>query len=1338
VTHPQAIGEPEAEVARLRGGFNDLVSVVALSAAWAGRDAAEIGRMLGEALVALLRLDFALVELAPDEGVEQAFACLAGGSGSGDALALAQDIRRVCGGVPSAWPDAVRGELDGGEVSLVVLPLGAGGIVAAAAARPGFPDDVERLLLNVARNQALLALQDAQRRSEEHLRASELSATALIEGIPGLVAILGPDGRVERVNGRIVAYCGQSLDELRDWGTNGTVHPEDMPHVAAIFGSSIASGTPYDIEQRLRRFDGAYRWFRNQGSPLRDEAGTIVAWHVLLTDIDDRKRAEDSLRASERELRQQVETFPQMLWSATADGNIDYCNERLLDYSGLAAERVRNGGWVELLHPDDRAPTAAVWMRCIATGEPYSVEVRHYHRADRSHRWNLVMALPLRDGEGRIVKWYGSCVDIHDLKRAEQAVKASERHLAQIIDTIPANVWSTDAEGGADFYNRHYLQYLGLPIEELRGSNWASVVHPDDLARQLSAWRQALQSGRPFESQTRVRRSDGTYRWFLHRASALEDADGRTRWFGISIDIEDMKRAEERLRQSELDLRRQTETIPQNLFGADASGSVNYLNTQMREWFGRAEETIMAEEWVHLVHPDDRDATVAAWMGTVAAGTPYRHEVRFIDRNGEYRWCEVRARPLRDTDGTITAWYGVVNDIHDRKLAEDALKASEQNLRLTIDTIPALAWSARADGTADFFSRQYLDYAGRTPDDVRDWRWVDLVHPDDLPTIAGTWEDCRQAGVGAEVEARLRRHDGTYRWFLFQTNPLRDESGEVVKWYGVNTDIEDAKRAALLLADERTLLELIASGRPLLEVLGRLCRVVEAALPGVVCEIRTIEATGTVFEHVVAPSLPAGFAEALTRSPLQADASPCDLAVSANAAVAVEDIEGDPRWAGAPAAASLAQHGLRSVLAGPITSRAGRILGCLGIYRRDGAEPPPGQQDVFDRSVQIASIAIERWRAEDDLRRSRFLLETSERLSETGSFSWDLVNDKLVWSEGMHRIWEVDGAMELCPPNLMPTVHPEDRGLVESKIARIFSGENIPENEERIVMPDGRVKWLATSTLLFNHEDGRRECVGVAQDITRRRAAEDALDRLRSDLAHVTRVTSLGELTASIAHEVNQPLAGIITNASTGLRMLTADPPDVEGAIRTAQRTLRDGNRASQVIQRLRGLFRKQDFSPEPFDLVEAGQEVLAICAHDLQRRRIALATDFGPALPPVFGDRIQLQQVILNLILNAADALAAVEQASRRIFVATGREDAAFARFTVRDTGAGIAADDVAKIFDAFFTTKANGMGVGLSVSSSILDRHGGRLWVAPTEGPGTTFAFTVPFASDAGGPQS
>ena len=297
------------------------------------------------------------------------------------------------------------------------------------------------------------------------------------------------------------------------------------------------------------------------------------------------------------------------------------------------------------------------------------------------------------------------------------------------------------------------------------------------------------------------------------------------------------------------------------------------------------------------------------------------------------------------------------------------------------------------------------------------------------------------------------------------------------------------------------------------------------------------------------------------------------------------------------------------------------------------------------------------------------------------------------------------------------------------------SGE-LGETEARLRRHDGAYRSFLLRANPLRDENGHIvKWYGINTDIedrkraeTEGKAAEEALNRVRTELAHVARVTSLSTLTASIAHEVNQPLSGIVTNASTCLRMLDASPPDLDGARETARRTIRDGNRAADVISRLRALFSRKDVTPEPLDLNEATREVIALSWGELQRHRILLQSQLADDLPLITGDRIQLQQVILNLLRNALDAMAGVHDRPRRLLIQSGWDGEDRVRLTVRDSGVGLDRQGIDKLFDAFYTTKSGGMGIGLSVSRSIVERHRGRLWVEPNDGPGATFAFSLP----------
>jgi PAS domain S-box-containing protein len=736
-----------------------------------------------------------------------------------------------------------------------------------------------------------------------------------------------------------------------------------------------------------------------------------------------------------------------------------------------------------------------------------------------------------------------------------------EIDLDRVLDALPAMVWTALPDGRIDYVSRRWADYAGIGPDAAHGWGWQAAVNPDDLPQLLERWRSILASGKPGEMEARLRRFDGQYRWFrLHGSPMSDDAGRPLKWYGMNTDIEDQKRAEEALLASGREVRLVVDSIPGGIEVLSPSGEVEAVNEHVASYFGKTAEELTRNGIAGLVHPEDLQNVRDTALRSTTTGEPYDAEQRFVGADGKYRWFHVRGLPLRDANGRIVRWYALHIDIDDQKRAEEALRESERNLKLIIDTIPALAWSARPDGSAEFFNQHYLDYVGLSAEQAQGWGWTVAVHPDDMNGLAAAWQAALASGTSGEAEARMRRLDGEFRWFLFRVDPLRDETGTIAKWYGVNTDIEDRKRA----------------------------------------------------EH--------------------------------------------------------------------------------------------------------------------ELRRSEAFLADAQRLSRTGSFSWLVATEEVKWSDETYRIYEFDPAIPVTFDLIRTRVHPDNLPPLQEVMAQARREGGDFDYETRLLMPDQSVRYLRVVAHSDRNKDGELELRGAVQDVTERRLADEALSKLRSELAHVTRVTSLGAMTASIAHEVNQPLSGIITNASTCLRMLAADPPNIEGAQETARRTIRDGNRAADVITRLRTLFSKRSATIEPVDLNEAVREVIALSWVDLQRSRVVLRMELADGLARVGGDRVQLQQVIMNLLRNAADAMSGIDDRPRQLVVRTEPGEDDHVRLSVRDTGVGFAPDGAERLFEAFYTTKSEGMGMGLSVSRSIIERHNGRLWAQANDGPGATFSFSIP----------
>ncbi len=616
------------------------------------------------------------------------------------------------------------------------------------------------------------------------------------------------------------------------------------------------------------------------------------------------------------------------------------------------------------------------------------------------------------------------------------------------------------------------------------------------------------------------------------------------------------------LRRSEERYRVVVETASDAVISMDDRGVVILANAAVKTVFGYEAAELIGKPLTVLMPgalATRHEAGYKSYLKTGERRVNW-HGAEFIAvrANGEEFPVEVSFGEMTADDQKI--FTGFIRDVSEKKRAEKALLASEENLSLIINTMPVLAWSAQPDGMVDFFNRRWLDYTGLSPLQAQDWGWLQVIHPDDLIRMTTYWQSIISAGESGEVEARLRRFDSSYRWFLFRASPLRDESAAIVKWYGTSTDIDDRKHAEEAVRER---------------------------------ELNLRQITETIPEML---------------------------------------------WSATPD--------------GTIDYCNGRLLDYTGFH----AEEVMG-----------------------------------------------------------------DGWMRL--------IHPDDVDpTVQAWGTSVKTG--IPYRVETRIFhaADKTYRWCVASALPLLDEDVRAiKWHGTVVDMHDWKKAQEEIRHAQAELANMTRVTTLGQLTASIAHEVNQPLSGIITNANTCLRMLSADPPNVDGARETARRTIRDGNRAADVIARLRTLFSKREIVAELVDLNEAAQEVIALLLSEVQRNGAIVHSEFADHPPIVKGDRIQLQQVILNLVRNASDAMSSTEDRPRRLLIRTELVDENVC-VRVQDSGTGFDPAIADRLFESFYTTKPDGMGIGLSVSRSIIEAHGGRLWATANDGPGATFAFSIP----------
>ena len=834
----EAYIEHPDDIERLQRCMSELTGLLRV-----GGDLSQVAHGVLDALRTMLRADFVYLRLnGPENKPRTEMARIASSFEPQEPREIGAALDRSLGDDATKWPASAQIRVSDSTLSVVPARLGLRGeigVMVAGSRQLDFPGQTDSLLLSIAANQAAVAfvqqthvVERGPAKSAAH--ESEVDARLIVGRIPGIVFfIMTPSGELEVVGSQLIKYFGKTLEQLKHWSTDDTVHPEDRPRVNEVFARAIALGERYEFEARFRRADGVYHWFQCRGRPHRDETGRIARWYCVGIDVDERKRAEEALRTeiaerqraegalreSERELRSVVDGIPGFVAILAPNGYIETVNRRILEYCGFSIEELRKWATNGTIHHEDVPHVAETLNRSIASGVPYEIEHR-MRRHDGAYLWLRNRGIPVRDDAGQIVRWYVLLTDIEDEKRAEEARRLGEARLAEAerdlqltVNTIPTLVTAYRHDGSRIFVNRSWQDYSGISLDEAMGSTRWSMVHPDDLERADEEWETSRAAEIPFKSELRLRRADGEYRWHaLHRVFARNEAGQIVRWYSAAVDIEDRKRAEEALRTSEAQLKEaQRElqltinSIPVLVAAYRPDGIRTFVNRTWCDYTGLTQQEVTGGEWKTAFphfHPDDAGPIERAIRASLVSGEPLPYEMRLRRADGEYRWHSIRRVPLRDDNGTIIRWYSTGFDIQEQKIAEEARRQSEariaeaeRELRVTLDSIPTITWQAGPNGYVQSLNKRWFEYTGTTPEEVRGWRWKLCVHPDDLERLVDIGTEYVATGTPVDGEARLRRFDGEYRWFLFRPAPVRDDAGKIVAWYGSITDIEDRKQA---------------------------------------------------------------------------------------------------------------------------------------------------------------------------------------------------------------------------------------------------------------------------------------------------------------------------------------------------------------------------------------------------------------------------------------------------------------------------------------------------------------------------------------------------------------
>ena len=759
-----------------------------------------------------------------------------------------------------------------------------------------------------------------------------------------------------------------------------------------------------------------------------------------------------------------------------------------------------------------------------------------------------------------------------------------------------------------------------------------------------------------------------------------------------------LERQRDALRKSEKELRNVIDTIPATVWTALPDGSNTYSNKRSVEYLGLSPEQTVGSGWQAIIHPDDLEQHVSKWMEAVATGKPHENESRYRRWDGQYRWHLDRGLPLRDEDGNIVKWYGILTDIEDRKRAEEArqlLSGDLQDSKVKLEEAQRIAhvgyWEWDLASSRVVWSDETYRIYGLRPQECP----VDIavirkaIHPEDLEFVFRVAEEAIRRGLRTDVEHRIIRPSGEVRTVQSQGDVKKDASGKPCQMFGTVQDITDRKRADEALRRSQFYL---SQGQHLAHM-GSWAFNPDGFFDYWSEELFHIygldpQRGAPTLEQYLATLHPQdrdSMADTIKR--MHAERTGCDVKKR------IIHPDGELRY-----------------------------IRCVGI--------PVVEGEVLRGFLGTAIDITEQELLNQELERRQAHLTEAQKLTHTGSWAWRSQDRKAAHlSEEFYRIYGLD------PVGGAPTweecferVHPEDRLNWKRTIERAIVEKVDYDQEYRILLPNGIVKWIHTVGHPFFSNTGElEEFVGSSTDITEHKSAEQERDKLRqleADLAHMDRVSTLGEMAASLAHEIKQPISAAITSANSCIEWLAHEPPNLDRARAAAARIDKYGNRAAEIIDRIRTFYKKSPPQRELVDVNGIIHEMLTLLEGEGTRASVAMRTELAAEPPKIMVDRVQLQQVFMNLMLNAIEAM---KDSGGDLTVKSEKQDGHL-QLSVSDTGVGLPTDKGDQIFSAFFTTKTQGSGMGLAISRSIVESHGGRLWATANDGRGATFHFTLP----------
>ncbi len=902
--------------------------------------------------------------------------------------------------------------------------------------------------------------------------------------------------------------------------------------------------------------------------------------------------------------------------------------------------------------------------------------------------------------------------------------------LRNLIETMPGLVVCALPNGSVEFANRAWQEYTGRSFEQLSGWAWQTTMHPDDVAKFMDELT-TLAGIKPFQTEARIRRADSQYRWFLIRkVLAVTPTRGRESSLRTLIgceDIHERKQAESKLQPGEGLLQAFFENSPNLIFVKDLQSRYLFANKQFKKAFhisgeveGKTDDELFSAEQAAAFQAVDRRV--------LQAGRLMKFEDVALYEDGLHTRI-VQKFPLFNGEGEIYAIGGVVTDITDRKREESALRYSEEKYRVVVETASDAVISMDENGAIQFANPATESIFGYNPTELIG-KPLTILMPEYLRKL-------HEKGFRSYI-ATGQRHinwQGTELTALRKNGqefPVEISFGELSRdghkvFTGFIRDISERKRAEEMRAAHARQTAVradvsMAFGKEgsLKAILGECSEAIVRHLDAAFARIWTLSDDGKMLELQASAGMYTHLDGPHRHIPM--GQFKIGMIAQERKPHLTNDVLNDPRisdraWAEKEGMASFAGYPL---------SVGDRPIGVLAMFSRKPVTPET--TETLASGADLIAQGIERKHAEDKLRDSeRSLRQLTETIPQ------------MLWSA------EVDGAIDYCNQRVldytglspeqvrgagwMKSVHQDDIEKMEQAWRAVgFNRESFQYEFRGRRAADNAYRWCISSALPLRDQKGRViKWFGTVVDLHDWKEAQQALQMTQTELARVSRLTTMGELTASIAHEVNQPLTAVTNNSNACLRLLAAGNLQPEVLRRVLEEIVADGTRASAVVAQIRGFIKKAPAEKSKLDINAVIQEVLTMADHELHENQVLLERQLTKALPLVRADRVQIQQVLLNLIMNGIEAMAAVTNRPRSLCLQSQVDESGDVLVAVRDSGTGLSSE-ACRLFTPFFTTKASGMGLGLSISRSLVESHGGRLWAAPNVPHGAVFYFTLP----------